>query len=325
MLSIGVIDFSYLNIYTFFAINTLAQPLSIVGNQLMKTSSMQSKLTLLLVLCLGITSCTLFDNESPTPMFLDIPTLGISTGPGQGEPTENFSDVWVTVNGQNIGVYPLPATVPIVIDNLDEVNINLFPGIRNNGDNSAGFIYSLMQPESYTLAADPGATIQLQPVFKYKSEAKFDFVESFEAANIFTFKGNSNLGGCLEPTVEEASTGSRSGKITLNATNRIVEIGTQFTYSGSDNGGADSYLEFEYKNDVPIFAGIYKVDNNIFEQVYDAVITPKEDWNKIYIDFTLQLVSPTLTEYRVMFYTTIDGTGLAAGEVYLDNVKFVHF
>ena len=66
-------------------------------------------------------------------------------------------------------------------------------------------------------------------------------------------------------------------------------------------------------------------DNGVLRRVYDAVVTEQDDWNKIYIDFTLALASPTVTDYRVMFLTTVDGTGRSSGEVFIDNVKFVHF
>ena len=280
---------------------------------------------ILMSLALTVVSCSLTDSSAPSPIFLDIPSVGIATDADQGAATHKFTDVWVTADGVNLGVYPLPASVPIVVDGKETVDVSLFPGIRNNGVKSSAFIYSLMQPESYTIDVEVGATTTLTPTFRYKDEAKFDFVESFEGTDIFTFTGISHLGADIESTNSTAASGQRSGRILLNSVNTTAEIGTNVSYSGADNGGSDSYLEFDYKNDVPIFAGIYVTDNGVLRRVYDAVVTEQDDWNKIYIDFTLALASPTVTDYRVMFLTTVDGTGRSSGEVFIDNVKFVHF
>lgn len=277
------------------------------------------------MVCMLVSSCSLTDSDAPSPMFLDIPSVGIQTTPDQGAPTHKFTDVWVTADGVNLGVFPLPAKVPVIIDGKESVDISLFPGIRNNGVTSSAFIYSLMQPVSYTLDAVVGSEVTLTPDFSYKDEAKFDFVESFEGASIFIFNGTSHNGADIASSTETAASGQRSGKISLNTVNTTAEVGTIVPYSGSDNGGSDSYLEFEYKTEVPIFAGLYVTENGLTRQVYDAVVTEKSEWNKIYIDFTLALASPTVTDYRVMFLTTIDGTGRTDAEVFIDNVKFVHF
>lgn len=269
--------------------------------------------------------CSLFDNDAPEAMFIDIPSVSVSTTTSQGEPTHNITDVWVNVNGILVGAYPLPAKVPVIINDLTDT-ITIFPGIRNNGSTSSPFQYRLMAAEQYVVDAEAGKTIVIEPVFKYSENAIFDFVESFEGSNIFTYAGfNNSPNGAMVPTSETAASGLRSGKISLDLSTPLVEVGTTLTFDGDQNGGSDSYLEIDYKNDIPFFVGIYKTEGSSIIPVYDVVVAEKEDWNKIYIDFTLELSNPNISEYRVVFLSSIEQLDETEGNIFIDNVKFVHF
>ncbi len=268
--------------------------------------------------------CSLLDSDAPSPMFIEIPSVSISTVNGQGETTHKITDVWVNANGISLGVFPLPARIPVIIDDMDSLTITVFAGIRNNGVTESAFIYKLLRAEQYHIPLETGATVVKTPVFKYSDNAKFDFVESFEGENIFTFKGTSNEGGCLLPTNESAASGQRSGVLALDMDSPSIEVGTIFLYDGAGNGG-ESYIEIDYKNDIPFFVGIYKTVGNTTIPIYNVLIAEKEEWNKIYLDFSLELKGNTNSIYRVMIFATLEGLNTEEGTVYVDNIKSVHF
>lgn len=279
-----------------------------------------------ILFALLFSGCSIFDNAAPTPVFIEIPSVSLSTTVDQGDPQHKITDVWINANGEELGIYPLPARIPVIIDDLDSLKVTVFPGIRNNGSNDRPFLYTLLEPLMYDIPISPGETTVLTPQFEYSSNAKFDFVESFEGSNIFNFKGATNSsGGCLEVTSEDASTGNHSGKITVTKDIPIVEVGTDFIFDGENNIGSDSYLEFDYKGDVSFLVGIYKTDSGIVEPVYNVIVREKDEWNRIYIDFTLDLNQPTVTDYRAMFLVLLGEDGPQEATVYLDNIKMVHF
>src|SRR5688572_10501188 len=71
--------------------------------------------------------------ESATPAFFIKPSsVIVDTSAGQGSDSHNISDLWLYVNGQFQGAYPMDATLPILSDNKI-ASISLFAGIRNNG------------------------------------------------------------------------------------------------------------------------------------------------------------------------------------------------
>lgn len=281
------------------------------------------QLTFILVVLTIFSSCSLFDNDSPTPFFLDIPSVSVQTTSDQGEPTHKITDVWVNANGKSLGVFPLPARVPVIIDDLSEVEITIFPGIRNNGVKESAFIYKLMNPTQLTLTPKAGEIVTNKPVFQYTENSIFDFVESFESSNQFQYQGeNNSTGGRLITTSDMAKYGQKAGKITVNDSIQRVEIGTIGTFSGAK---ADTYIELDYKNDIPFFVGLYKTTGGRTQQIYNVLIPPKSEWNKIYLDFTLNLAGTPADNYRAMILVSKSGTNAPQGNVYVDNVKLAHF
>ena len=277
---------------------------------------------LLSILFLG--SCSLTDNDQPIPSYLVVNEVDVTTSLEQGSPTHNIKDIWVFADNELIGVFPLPTKVPIIVDSETTV-ITVYPGIRNNGETARSFIYQLMDPHEFTLSLAPGEEVERSFTFSYKSSAIFDFVEGFESpGHIFTLDLDENEDTNITVTDECAIAGERSGKITLDESNPLIQVATIFNYDRADNSGRDSYLEMDYKCNVPFFVGVIYVQEGQEVTQPLLVINPKEDWNKIYVDFTQILTSPVLETYRVFFTTDLDPLNAESGEIYLDNLKFVH-
>ena len=150
-------------------------------------------LRLLTYLCIAmqLSSCSLFDNENPIPGFLvfDNPTL-ITNGE-QGAPTHNIKDVWVFDGPDFLGIFPLPAKVPVIITG-EEKQFSIFAGVRNNGGvgNALRYPFFKQIEASATLEAREEKTIPLN--FEYSDNVKFDFIEEFEGNHIFVC-GNSMI------------------------------------------------------------------------------------------------------------------------------------
>ena len=87
--------------------------------------------------------------------------------------------------------------------------------------------------------------------------------------------------------------------------------------------GSRVFLELDYKNDIELQIGLITIEENLEFKNYKLVLKPQEDWNKVYVDFSNELLSSNLNKYRVVF-----GVVNPTDEdkvVYLDNVKLLHF
>ena len=271
-----------------------------------------------------MSSCSLTDTDQPIPSYLVIDEVTVTTNPNEGEPTHKISDVWIFADNQLLGVFTIPAKVPILTTNTT-TNITISPGFRNNGEQSRSFIYNLMNSVTIEPELAPGESITVDPNFTYKSEAIFDFVEGFEGtSNIFSLNLDEDELTNLTNSTEEAASGSKSGSISLTNENSLINVATMFEYNRADNAGTDTYLEMDYKNDVPFIVGVMYTQDGLTTQEGLIVLAPKNDWNKIYVDFTAILSSPEIDTYRVFFSTDIAELNETTGKVYLDNLKFIH-
>ncbi|MEM9545842.1 MAG: hypothetical protein AAGA77_07710 [Bacteroidota bacterium] len=279
----------------------------------------------LLLSILIISGCSLTDNDTPNPAYLVVDSVDVETNANQGGATHKITDLWVVANSELIGVFPLPARIPIIVEG-ETTDFFISPGFRNNGETARSFIYQLMDDEAFTLELAPGDVVERSFTFKYRDEAKFDFIEGFESpGHIFSLDLDGDENTSIEVTDEDAIVGLRSGKICLSDTNNTIQVATIFAYERAQNAGRDSYLEMDYKSDIPFIVGVIYVQEG--QEITQPIlaVNPREDWNKIYVDFTQILTSPVLETYRVYFTTDLPSLPVDSGEVFLDNLKFVHF
>ena len=107
----------------------------------------------------------------------------------------------------------------------------------------------------------------------------------------------------------------------MEAEDTFFEVYTP-DFSDISRLGTDAYLEMNYKSSHDIVVSIY-VDNRTFQSSV-IVLRAKESWNKIYIDFTSVFsILGQATNYNI-------GIGFQkpvgpVGEIFLDNIKLIHY
>jgi hypothetical protein len=73
--------------------------------------------------------------NNPDPSWLEVTewTLQSNTAlsGAEGELTQNFSDAWVYIDDEVVGVFEVPFKIPIL--KSGPCNIKLYPTVRNNG------------------------------------------------------------------------------------------------------------------------------------------------------------------------------------------------
>lgn len=283
-----------------------------------------SKYIYLFLIGVVFSNCTLTDSDQPIPAYLEITDVNISTNQNQGAATHNLRDVWVYADNQLIGVFETPCKIPI-ISNTETTEFLIFPGFRNNGEMSRSFTYNLMDQIRFTETLMPGDVVTKSLTFKYKDEAIFDFVEGFESgAHIFTRDLDEDEVTRIKSTTEDKRSGAQSGKFIVTKDNPILSVGCIFDYNRVDNAGLDTYLEMDYKNDIPFAVGVlYEQEGAKVSQPL-IILNPSDDWNKIYVDFTSILSSPAISTYSVYFTTDLESLSEDESTIFFDNLKLVH-
>lgn len=275
-----------------------------------------------MVMTIFANSCSLFDAEEPIPSYIYIEDVQLATQTGEGSSSEEIKEVWVSVNSQLIGAFPLPATIPVL--ETGEQNITIFAGMVQNGIVGIRDIYPFYERIEVTTVLEAGKIDTIRPVTKYVDDAVFVVIEDFETTNLISDEQDGNLNTKVITTTTNVFEGNRSGQIILSGTDNLIETGTNLFYEVDEISSA--YIELDYKNDITFEVGIAGVSNTYFEKFYKVGVLPSEDWKKIYIDLGTDMTSMirnSADEFQIVLRALHTDTTTTAN-IYLDNIKLIY-
>jgi hypothetical protein len=265
------------------------------------------------------------DNLKPgTPAFIKVEQFTLETNyQTQGTSSHKITDVWVYADDQNVGVFELPAIIPVLKNGT--AKLRLEPGLKLNGIKTTRSNNPLMEPliiEKFNFI--PDSIIVVNPTVTYRSTTEFPWLEDFEAPSISIDTSNlSSKVNIVRTEFGNAFEGNYSGYVRLTQENNIFEAASFEAFVLPTNS-SPVFLELNYKNDYTFAVGLFtqKVTEIIKKDI--IFLTPKEDWNKIYINLTDELSkSHGAIDFKIFFRTVLSEEHESA-EIYLDNIKITH-
>src|SRR5690606_41721006 len=87
------------------------------------------------------------------------------------------------------------------------------------------------------------------------------------------------------------------------------------------------YIDLDYKCERPIYIGFRGNKNPLPpENLLDAIISPREEWNKIYFEFSGFIRGTDWDYYQLMIESAwpVMEDKTVATNVYLDNIKLLY-
>lgn len=279
---------------------------------------------LFLVLAISILSCNP-DEQDPSFIFVD--QFSFSTGPGEGTDSEKFTEIWAYANDQVIGVFDLPARIPVL--NQGNTEISLFAGIKNNGISTTRIKYPFIEGEYYNLNLTPLSVDTLRPQFKYFEDLDIE-QKDFDGNTPNMIPLSSNQGNLsMISNDERVFEGERCGYYTLPSGSALLSFKDDQNLQLTS--GAVSFLEMNYSCNSRFSVGLIANQSGVETKKLVVVINPTTEsstqpvWNKIYIDLGYIVQQSPGTAY---FETFFEATPLSTGQevtLFLDNLKIVRF
>jgi hypothetical protein len=280
----------------------------------------------LLLLIAQCVSCNVINPDEQLPGYVHIPDFEMQMLPGQGTASEKITEVWVYANEKIIGVYDLPADVPVLTEG--PTDLLFFGGIRNNGISSTRIRYPFYAPHAQTVSVGPLSRDTISPVFSYFQGA--DIVEKdFESGNFLVPAGSTQ--GQFNVTTDPALVfeGTRSGIGTLAPGQTLLY------FKDDDNleltGGKPIFLELNYSCNNSFAVGMLAVRGSTVNKNMVLIINPTAStpgipvWNKIYVDLGLVPLQNANAEYFELYFEVVPDDPGKAVELYLDNLKLVQW
>lgn len=252
-----------------------------------------------------------------------------------GGASQKITEVWLYVNGDFLGAYTLPATIPILAEG--PTDLYLYPGIKENGIAETPGIYDLLTNYRTTVNLTAAKTTEIKPVIDYKSQSEITWAfkkeqTTFDQNGIILEDRDSDPATSFQVTSDGAFGGSgKSVKCYVDTAHAIIAFATTQLVSLPNTTDRQVWLELNYKNDMPFYLSLVGVTTG-----YSEAFTPvyqfnnSSDWNKIYIKLNDAIQQAPNDQYRLFFQVSIprDANGKPTqltGTVYLDNIRLIHF
>jgi hypothetical protein len=265
------------------------------------------------------------DSPEDIPFRFDIQSVDLVTTSEEGTSDHNIKDVWVFNQGIDEGVFELPSQIPLLPrEDVQNNVIQISPGVRNNGINSAPIIYPFYTTHFFERPLTRNEVEVLNLVFEYREDAKIVFNETFEFGNNFTFDEDGDPASFMGVSDSEVFEGERSGHISLKDSVDIAEVGTAITFTEWPSNGSPIFMEVNFKADIELVVGLTGTLGNGSVKNYFFVLNPTDEWKKVYIDLTFQVIDSGLASYKVLFSAGLQESQ-SEGDIYIDNVKIIHF
>ncbi len=286
-----------------------------------------------LFIALGLlaSSCDIINPEEEIPGYLVIEDYEFTAGTANGSAHENITELWVFINEEYLGVFPIPAKIPVLT--LGDINVRIEPGIKENGISSTPDINPFYTTFERNVNLDANQEVSLQPKFTYKSATRFAFIDEFEFNTFFSNVVTGTDISRLRIDRDSPFEGGGSGQIDLSVDDPFVEIATAERFSGLVDNEFTVYLEVSFRSEVPVSFGVIGYERGQVDPIsinYQAGFNASEEWKKIYFNLAPVIFGSDADEFQIILRTSLplaeDGTfERTEATVELDNIKLVHF
>jgi len=272
---------------------------------------------------LMFTSCREENLKPGVPAFIRVEPFEFSSNyAGQGTARQKIKDVWVFADGATIGVFELPATIPVLKHGPGELRLEA--GIELNGIATTRINSPFFDPvviDDFIFI--PDSIVEIVPSTSYRETVEFAWLEDFEDPSVSL--DTSNLAGNTTITRfsgADVFEGSYSGQITLDSTHNIFEAAT-FNSFQLPNNGSPVLLEMHYKNDYFFSVGVIEESLSQIIKTEIMILYASDEWNKIYVNFTDKVRASSAISFKVFVRTYLEDPSQTA-TIKLDNMKLMY-
>ena len=235
----------------------------------------------------------------------------------------DFPELYIYIDDVFAGAPGIPIRIPFQTRNQNP-KIVVFPGIRENGIFQSPLIYPFLDKYETTVDLSLDNVVRVTPQFTYKNKIKIRLIDPFEGETSFTniLSGDSSFQ--WQFSHQEKIEGESSGELILSPGQGSIELSTLKKFRKLPQDGSSVFLELNYKNEIPFTIGLIGYNPGLPPtKNYKLALRPRENWNKIYINFTPEIQLSQLTEYDIILRVEKESPEQES-RIYLDNLKFLH-
>ncbi|MBR5253953.1 MAG: hypothetical protein IKV46_02810 [Bacteroidales bacterium] len=296
---------------------------------------MKKILSIIILSSLILSSCDNFKGEQEVPSFIKFDGFYMVENPdfifSQSSDllTCDIRDVWVYIDGNYLGAYPLPCSIPILKEGKHKIDLR--PGIIYNGMNNMREEYVFYTSHIDSLDLRPGEEIHIekQPIMYRTDRCNIAFKETFESYFINFQQANVINEEPKTMTVinnDSVAYGNSCGAIYYEEQghNRYISIDSIFC-----NNKQGVILEIDYNSNIPFEVGIYGRSSSAEANKFISAVrlTPPNNgkWQKSYIILTKVWNTLGYPQNFHIYLEAFNPNNTKNSFVHVDNIKVVHY
>ncbi len=272
-----------------------------------------------------LSSCNIIDPDEEIPAYFKIDSVFVDYDT-QYPQLHNISDVWVTVNGDRVGTFELPALFPVIGKNTGKTNVVIMPGIKVNGISTTRDIYPFFDYYEFDTLLTPLHTYVLRPHFKYKDGLNI-WTEHF-AGLAQGYKFEKTTQSDTNIIVQEDSLigpDNYVGNIYLTTERPKFQCVTLDDFYFPTNG-SKIYAELDYMNTQEFEVGLFVYKTSQLIEAPLEIINPHPNgYNRIYVDLT-KYVNDNANAFKFKFYIGAEKPDtISNSKISIDNVTIIYY
>jgi len=238
---------------------------------------------------------------------------------------QKFSDVFVSLNGKELGYWHLPCTIPLLPNYSGTNNIRIIPCVKLINTAQTCTRYLFVTPVDIFCEIEKEKEYRLPVKVEYVKSVEFPILEIFSQSTKFTPRIPS-FPATIEIVYDEEFE-KNIGKITLTDTTKYFDIVTPyFPMLGS---GERQFWELSYKSEngqITTHLGYENTISGITNQDLIVFYSTKGEWKKAYIDISESVMKACDIASQVSMRLNITGIkddANLASYFYFENIKLI--
>jgi len=274
----------------------------------------------LLVSCLS--SCDIINPAEPVPAYIHMDSIGLVTDlVTEGTRLSNFSDAWISVNGNYLGTFELPFTVPVIGEGPHKISVRA--GVQENGISGVRKAYMKTSTFDTTIHLQANQTNQITAQVRYLNGTIFSQLEDFDDGSL-SLTGTSANSATLSitPSSDPAALEGNSAYVLLDSNHPVFEYASSAPFTLPIS--VPVYVELNYKCSGEITVGLFITNSSGILQNPLVNIRPSTEWKKIYINLSeAGGIFASAINYK-LYLKSVLPAGQSSAEIYLDNLKVLY-
>ena len=266
-----------------------------------------------------------------TPSWLVIDDISLSTNEvTEGSNSDGITDAWVYMDDQALGIFELPARIPILAEG--EHSFIIYAGVKDNGISATRVRYPFYTRYEASLNLVKGQELEINPTVYYKSNVQFELLEDFEDVGIefYSAPESDTAMFSIDDTnyPDIVKYGSRCGAVFINETDSLFKAFTNTNLKLPQ--GEDAYAEIDFMNtNSMIVSLIAQNSGGSQEQPPIVLFNPQNEsemvWKKIYVNLKENVsFEVNATSFELLLTSILDEEN-STGIIYLDNIKVLRY